>query len=115
MQDFCREALTWRSLDHKFVLPCLRRRPRTLHLFFPRPVLLQHGKRTLFRYSAFTSPHIAREYLTSSNSTELGLRFINIMSKDLPVPPVQQVNNLVLLIGIIQKIIHALVESFRVS
>ena len=37
------------------------------------------------------------------------------MSKDLPVLPVQQVNNLVLLIGIIQKIIHALVESFRVS
>ena len=23
MQDFCREALTWRSLDHKFVLPLL--------------------------------------------------------------------------------------------
>lgn len=22
-QDFCREALTWRSLNHKFVLPLL--------------------------------------------------------------------------------------------
>ena len=46
--------------------------------------------------------------------TESDLRFTSVISEDLPVPPVQQVKNLILFIGIIQKVKNALIESFRV-
>ena len=56
---------------------------------------------------------MAGEYLTSN--AESDLQFTIVISEDLPVPPVQQVDNLIRLIGIIQKIINTLIEPFRVS
>ena len=76
--------------------------------FFPSSFLLQYGKRTLFRYSAFTGPHVAGEYL--ANDAVSDLKFTVVIPEDLPVPPVQQVDNLICLIGIIQKIINTLIE-----
>lgn len=51
---------------------------------------------------------MAGEYLTSN--AESDLRFTTVVSEGLPVPPVQQVDNLVGLIGIVQKIINTLIE-----
>ena len=52
------------SNDQAILYSSLRRRPGALHLFLPSSFLLQYGKRAMFRYLAFMSPHIAGEYLT---------------------------------------------------
>ena len=105
----CKES-SWIHSVQVVLYSNLRRRLRTLHLFFPSSFLLQYGKRTLFRYSAFTGPHVAGEYL--ANDAVSDLKFTVVIPEDLPVPPVQQVDNLVCLIRIIQKIINALIEPF---
>ena len=56
-QDFCREALTWRSLNHKFVLPLLGiyEDQNASHLFFVSPYM-ENGTLAQWRKTANPSP-----------------------------------------------------------
>jgi len=77
----------------------------------PRSYFFQPRQRTLLRYRTFAC-YVVGEHLTTDGNIRTGT---SELDESLPIPPLQEIVHLVLLLRVIQKIQHALVESFRVS
>ena len=75
-----------------------------------RPLFLQLGEHTCFGY-AVLMPDIAGKYLAVQKS----MHWLESEMRLLPIPPIKQFINKILLIWILQEIQNAFIKSFRIS
>ena len=73
------------------------------------PLFLQLGERTCFGYTVLT-PDVAGKYLAVQKS----MHWLQRETRLLPIPPIKQFVNKILLIWILQEIQNTLVKPFRV-